>query len=258
MNKPIIRVALIVVIVETNFFERKFGVALENPARNGGKLIDRNDPQLHMIAYLQVAIISQALIFVTRAHSFFFMERPSFALMFAFCVAQLVSSIIAAYGDWGFTNVAAISGGWIGIIWVWVSTSPFIQYDGCSLSHKNIIWFIPLDWIKFAMRATLIKKINERERARIAQAAIDAAAAGAPVTRQVSRVQSIHESLYSNRTSFIKRTMGRFNLGKRVHVKHDDLARIGSIQANAAGQALRRNPSRTAMAPGVIGPVKVG
>jgi len=73
-----------------------------------------------MIVYLQVAIISQALIFITRAHSFFFMERPSFALMAAFVVAQMVSSIIAAYGNWGFTRVHAISGGWIGIIWIWV------------------------------------------------------------------------------------------------------------------------------------------
>jgi len=86
-----------------------------------GYPIDRNDPQLHMIVYLQVAIISQALIFVTRAHGFFFMERPSLALMFAFCIAQLVSSIIAAYGDWGFTQIHSISGGWIGIVWVWVS-----------------------------------------------------------------------------------------------------------------------------------------
>ena len=73
-----------------------------------------------MIIYLQVAVISQALIFVTRAHSFFFMERPSTALMVAFCIAQLISSIIAAYGDWGFTNIKGISGGWIGIVWVWV------------------------------------------------------------------------------------------------------------------------------------------
>lgn len=116
-------VALIVVIVQTNFFERKFGVTLNDPSRHNGVLIDKNDPQLHMIAYLQVAIISQALIFVTRSHSFFFMERPSVALMAAFCIAQLISSIIAAYGDWGFTNIHSISGGWIGIIWVWVSGS---------------------------------------------------------------------------------------------------------------------------------------
>ena len=48
------------------------------------------------------------------------MERPSVALMIAFCIAQLVSSIIAAFGDLGFTQIQAISGGWIGIVWVWV------------------------------------------------------------------------------------------------------------------------------------------
>ena len=112
-------VILVIVILETNFFQDKFGVHLENlpgvpPA---------NDRMLHMIVYLQVAIISQALIFVTRSHGFFFMERPSVALFVAFCVAQLVSSIIAAYGDWGFTKIRAISGGWIGIVWVWVCYS---------------------------------------------------------------------------------------------------------------------------------------
>jgi len=78
-----------------------------------------------MIVYLQVAVISQALIFVTRSHGFFFMERPSTLLICAFCVAQLVSSIIAAYGNWGFTNIHSISGGWIGIVWVWVSDDGF-------------------------------------------------------------------------------------------------------------------------------------
>ena len=46
-----------------------------------------------MLAYLQAAIISQALIFVTRSHGLFFMERPSYALIGAFAVAQLVSSV---------------------------------------------------------------------------------------------------------------------------------------------------------------------
>lgn len=107
-------IVLVIVILETTFFQDKFGVHLESsPAQ-------ANDRMLHMIVYLQVAIISQALIFVTRSHGFFFMERPSVALFLAFCVAQLVSSIIAAYGNWGFTKIHSISGGWIGIVWVWV------------------------------------------------------------------------------------------------------------------------------------------
>jgi H+-transporting ATPase len=112
-------VALVAVIVDTTFFQDKFGVSLTNQP---GEPILHNDFQLHMIVYLQVAIISQALIFVTRSHGFFFMERPSFALLGAFCIAQLVSSIIAAYADFGFTQIQSISAGWIGIVWVWVST----------------------------------------------------------------------------------------------------------------------------------------
>lgn len=108
--------------METTFFQDKFGVRFSN---NAYLPVDSNDRQIHMIIYLQVAIISQALIFVTRSHGFFFMERPSVALLAAFAVAQLVSSIIAAYGNWGFTSIEGISGGWIGIVWVWVSSLPF-------------------------------------------------------------------------------------------------------------------------------------
>jgi H+-transporting ATPase len=117
---------MVIVIKETNFFENKFGAHLPNyydkktgALKYGPK--DSNNPTLHTVVYLQVAIISQALIFVTRSHGFFFMERPSNALIFAFCLAQLISSIIAAYGDWGFTNIVGVEGAWIGIVWVWVS-----------------------------------------------------------------------------------------------------------------------------------------
>lgn len=102
--------------METSFFYDNFGVTFNGSIYPSSA----NDAQLHSIVYLQVAIISQALIFVTRSHGFFFMERPSVALMVAFCIAQLVSSIIAAYCDWGFTKIQSISGGWIGIVWVWV------------------------------------------------------------------------------------------------------------------------------------------
>ena len=63
------------------------------------------------------------------------MERPSFALMGAFCIAQLVSSIIAAYGDWGFTKVHSISGAWIGIVWVWVSNDVLL----CALLNAYVM-----------------------------------------------------------------------------------------------------------------------
>jgi H+-transporting ATPase len=41
--------------------------------------------------YLQVSIISQALIFVTRSRSWCFTERPGFWLCAAFVIAQIVS-----------------------------------------------------------------------------------------------------------------------------------------------------------------------
>jgi H+-transporting ATPase len=111
-------ILLFVVIVNTTFFEDNFGLS---------PLKDANDPQLHMVIYLQVAIISQALIFVTRSHSWFFMERPSMALMGAFCIAQTVASLLAVFGTMEFSAVQAIPVSWVGVAWAW-----------------NIIWFMPL------------------------------------------------------------------------------------------------------------------
>ncbi|KAI6038014.1 plasma membrane H+-transporting ATPase [Pisolithus marmoratus] len=210
-------IALVAIILKTSFFHDKFGVT--SPTSS-------TDPQLHMIVYLQVAIISQALIFVTRSHGFFFLERPSYALMGAFCIAQLVSSIIAAYADWGFTDIQTISGGWIGIVWVW-----------------NIIWFIPLDWIKFAMKATIIKKMRERHSRAVAAAAAET---GLQITRTQSRAASIHESMYSNRVSFIRRAARKVGFGAKIMVKPEELQRFSSIQAHRTGATLARNPSRTA------------
>jgi H+-transporting ATPase len=217
-------IALVIIIMETNFFEDKFGVTIDGKAEFGA-----NAPQIHMIVYLQVAVISQALIFVTRSHGFFFMERPSTALLGAFCVAQLVSSIIAAYANWQFTHIATISGGWIGIVWVW-----------------NIIWFLPLDFVKFAMKATVIKFWRNRRERQMAQQGVPAG--DVPLTRTQSRAASIHESLYSNRVSFIKRAARKvgFGAGHTVKMSQGELQRFASIQAHHTGQTLARNPSRTA------------
>jgi H+-transporting ATPase len=208
-------IVFFIVIHDTSFFEDKFGVT----AYKG-----TNDPQVHMIIYLQVAIISQALIFVTRSHGFCFTERPSVALMLAFCLAQLVSSIIAAFGDWGFTQVQSISGGWIGIVWVW-----------------NIVWFFPLDFVKFGMKFTVIKSLQARKARKIA-AALPEGADGAPIRRTTSR----HESLYSNRTNFITRAMGRVGLQTRskIEMSPKELTRFSSIQAQQSGAALQRSASR--------------
>lgn len=222
-------VVLVIIILESNFFEDKFGVTLEN---GPDEAKNPNDPHLRMVIYLQVAIISQALIFVTRSHGWFFREMPSYALLGAFCVAQLISSIIAAYGDWGFTHVRSISGGWIGIVWVW-----------------NIIWFLPMDLVKFAMKATIIKYLRQRHEAKLHKE-VAATGEGIPMTRTTSRVGSIHESLYSNRVGFLRKAVQRvgisagFTGGRTVQMSQGELKRFASIQAAQTGKTLARHPSR--------------
>jgi H+-transporting ATPase len=68
---------------KTSFFPDHFGV----------KDIGWSKSRMTSAVYLQVSIISQALIFVTRSRSWSFMERPGFLLMFAFLAAQLVRFI---------------------------------------------------------------------------------------------------------------------------------------------------------------------
>ena len=61
-------------------FQKTFGV----------RSIQENEEELMAALYLQVSIISQALIFVTRSRSWSFVERPGFLLLIAFVIAQLV------------------------------------------------------------------------------------------------------------------------------------------------------------------------
>ncbi|KAK6156578.1 hypothetical protein DH2020_010826 [Rehmannia glutinosa] len=105
----------------------------------------RNNPdELTAALYLQVSIISQALIFVTRSRSWSFVERPGLLLMGAFLIAQLVSqlaTIIAVYANWGFARISGIGWGWAGVIWIF-----------------SIITYFPLDVLKFIIRYALSGK----------------------------------------------------------------------------------------------------
>lgn len=67
------------------YSQRIFGVpTLEKAAHDDYR-------KLASAVYLQVSIISQALIFVTRSRSWSFVERPGLLLVAAFIIAQLVS-----------------------------------------------------------------------------------------------------------------------------------------------------------------------
>ncbi|KAF8206150.1 hypothetical protein K438DRAFT_1714453 [Mycena galopus ATCC 62051] len=116
---------------ETLFFEREFGVSLGNSQ-------PQHDYQINMLIYLQVTQISQVFILIIRSRRLFFLHRPSAVLLGVFCLAQMSSSIIAAYGNWEFAGVNAIDAKWIGVVWVW-----------------NIVWFIPLELLKFGVDSAL-------------------------------------------------------------------------------------------------------
>lgn len=58
--------------------------------------------------------------------------------MFAFFVAQLVATLIAVYANWSFADMHGIGWGWAGVIWLY-----------------SIIFYIPLDFFKFAIRYAL-------------------------------------------------------------------------------------------------------
>ena len=96
----------------------------------------RNSPyELTAALYLQVSIISQALIFVTRSRSWSFVERPGLMLVGAFFAAQLVATVLAVYADWEFARIKGVGWGWAAVIWVY-----------------TIITYLPQDVLKFIIR----------------------------------------------------------------------------------------------------------
>ncbi|XP_076892647.1 plasma membrane ATPase 4-like isoform X1 [Bidens hawaiensis] len=119
------------IMKDTDFFTDKFDV----------KSLRTSEPEMMAALYLQVSIVSQALIFVTRSRSWSFVERPGFLLMGAFLAAQLVATLIAVYANWGFARIKGVGWKWAGIIWLY-----------------SIVFYFPLDLMKFAIRYILSGK----------------------------------------------------------------------------------------------------
>lgn len=113
---------------DTDFFSDKFGV----------RSIREKPNEMMAALYLQVSIVSQALIFVTRSRSWSFVERPGLLLVSAFVAAQLVATLIAVYADWGFAKIEGTGWGWAGVIWLY-----------------SLVTYVPLDILKFAIRYIL-------------------------------------------------------------------------------------------------------
>lgn len=92
------------------------------------------------------------------------------------------------------------------------------------------------------MKATVIKHLRERREVKL----VSEASSGVPITRTQSRAASLHESLYSNRVSFLQRAARKVGFGVKVSMKPDELRRFSSIQAQRVGQTLARHPSVSA------------
>ncbi|KAM0017806.1 putative P-type H(+)-exporting transporter [Helianthus debilis subsp. tardiflorus] len=119
------------IMKDTDFFSEKFSV----------KSLRNSETEMMAALYLQVSIVSQALIFVTRSRSWSFVERPGFLLMGAFLAAQLVATLIAVYAEWKFARIKGIGWKWAGVIWLY-----------------SIVFYFPLDIMKFAIRYILSGK----------------------------------------------------------------------------------------------------
>ncbi|KAL3824592.1 hypothetical protein ACJIZ3_020621 [Penstemon smallii] len=127
----IMTVVFFYLAADTDFFSENFGV----------KSIRNSPDELTAALYLQVSIVSQALIFVTRSRSWSFVERPGFLLMTAFLVAQLLATLIAVYANWEFARIQGIGWSWAAVIWVF-----------------SIVTYFPLDILKFIIRYGLSGK----------------------------------------------------------------------------------------------------
>eukprot|EP00005_Dracoamoeba_jomungandri_P002641 CAMPEP_0174261966 /NCGR_PEP_ID=MMETSP0439-20130205/12693_1 /TAXON_ID=0 /ORGANISM="Stereomyxa ramosa, Strain Chinc5" /LENGTH=1154 /DNA_ID=CAMNT_0015346589 /DNA_START=54 /DNA_END=3518 /DNA_ORIENTATION=+ len=102
-----------------------------------------NRDEIRALVYLNVSVSGQALIFVTRAQSFFFLSMPSILLMIAFVIAQIAATLIGIFGfngypDDGFTDFVGCGWDYAILAWVW-----------------SIIWFLPLDLLKIGTRFLL-------------------------------------------------------------------------------------------------------
>jgi H+-transporting ATPase len=195
-------VAFVATCLKTTFFHDKFGL----------KTFDiSNDFLLHSVVYLQVSTISQALIFITRSRSWFFLERPSIYLICSFIIAQLVATFIAVYADWGFTQIEGCGWHWAGVAWVW-----------------NFIWFAPMDLLKFAMQRVFEPKSGEPHDVKAAASRRASAVSGTSSARY-----------YANRTRSLRSMERPQNLsqkllgksGKKMNPK--DMRRISSVQVNS-------------------------
>lgn len=105
--------------------------------------IGYSNSQMTSAVYLQVSIVSQALIFVTRSRSWSFLERPGLLLMSAFMIAQLVGNS----GYFWLSAFLSILGFLLGFGGDFILLFPHTDWPGfvqmrCRLDWD--IWWVPM------------------------------------------------------------------------------------------------------------------
>jgi len=148
-----------------------------------GPALLRKDKVMRGLIYMQVSISGQALIFVTRTagiNTWFFADKPSNLLLIAFVFAQIVATLIGFFGFDGYpgsrTGVLGCRGGYSIIAWLWA-----------------IVWQFPLDLIKFAVNAMLVKGSGSYNQAAF-QRSINAGHPSMSHSRVSSRTRSVRAS----------------------------------------------------------------
>ncbi|XP_042003657.1 plasma membrane ATPase 4-like [Salvia splendens] len=131
MQPLLMTVVCFLLMHESDFFPVIFGV----------KSMRHNDAEMMSALYLQVSIVSQAIVFVTN-----YLERPGMLLVCAFVVAQLVATLIAVYVDWSFAKVKGCGWGWAVAIWIY-----------------SAMFYGLLDLIKFSIRYIVRQNLHENK-----------------------------------------------------------------------------------------------
>ncbi|KAI9299886.1 hypothetical protein BJ944DRAFT_258024 [Cunninghamella echinulata] len=142
-------------------------------------------------------------------------------LMCAFVIAQLLATFISVYANWEFTLVRGCGWTWAGIVWLW-----------------NLIWFLPMDLIKFGMRR-LFEPANSLQENKTPLP-------GYAHSRRASAISATSSArYYANRTRSLRslerpQNFGKKLLGmnKRMSTDVKEMRRFSSIQTSHAAQML--------------------
>jgi len=107
-----------------------------------------SENEMRGLMYLQVSISGSVVIFVTRSHTFAWLEKPSKLLLIAVTLSQIAATFIGVYGFNGYPDYT-------------VNGVPRAGFEGCGWGYALFvwiwcfIWFLPMDLIKMGVSRVL-------------------------------------------------------------------------------------------------------